>query len=78
LKCVYRSTSYPPVIGSMATMYGYLKSFLGRRSLALPDDVVQYLRAEQRSKLRKLLWGPPMGLGRPGTHGRNCAGSASK
>jgi hypothetical protein len=59
LRAVYRSVERPPVIGSAATLYGYVKSMIDRHPIALPTDVVSYLRAEQREKIRRFLWRSP-------------------
>lgn len=55
LRCVYRSMKRPRVIGSAATLFGYLKGVISRNPIVLPPDVVDYLRAEQRGKLMRLL-----------------------
>ena len=55
LRCLYRSVDRPRVVGSAATLYGYLKGMISRNPIVLPPDVVLYLRAEQRSKLMRLL-----------------------
>ena len=51
LRCLYRSLDQPVLLGSMATLAGYLQSALGRDPLVLPPEVVRYLRSEQRRKL---------------------------
>lgn len=60
LRCVYRLKDKPIVVGSAATFYGYLKGVIKRDSIALPPDVVRYLRGEQQDKLirflRRLRW----------------------
>jgi glycosyltransferase involved in cell wall biosynthesis len=55
LRCVYRSMDRPRVVGSAATLYGYLKGLIKGNPIVLPPDVVLYLRAEQRSKLMRFL-----------------------
>ena len=55
LRCVYRSVERPLVLGSVATLYGYLTSMMRGDPIALPPEAVRYLRAEQRSKLIELL-----------------------
>lgn len=55
LRCVYRSMRRPRVVGSAATFFGYLKGVISGNPIALPRDVVDYLRAEQRGKLMRLL-----------------------
>jgi glycosyltransferase involved in cell wall biosynthesis len=51
LRCVYRSVERPRVLGSIATLYGYLRSMMHGDPIALPPQAVRYLRAEQLSKL---------------------------
>ncbi len=55
LRCMYRLMDQPRIAGSAAILYGYLKSVINRAPIVLPPDVVQYLRAEQRSKLIRFL-----------------------
>jgi biofilm PGA synthesis N-glycosyltransferase PgaC len=57
LRCVYRLTDRPIIVGSAATFYGYVKGAVKGDSNALPPNVVQYLRAEQRGKLLRSLRG---------------------
>ena len=55
LRCIYRSMDQPRIIGSAAALLGYLWGLVGRDPIILPSDVVHYLRAEQRRKLRQVL-----------------------
>lgn len=55
LRCVYRLMDRPRVVGSVATLYGYFKGVINKSPIVLPPNVVQYLRAEQRSKLMRFL-----------------------
>lgn len=55
LRCVYRSMDRPRVVGSAATLYGYLKGVIEGRPVVLPRETVRFLRAEQRDKLLRLL-----------------------
>jgi glycosyltransferase involved in cell wall biosynthesis len=55
LRCLYRVADKPVFLGSCATFLGFLDSVLRRRPVVLPDPVVQYLRSEQREKLRRIL-----------------------
>lgn len=55
VRCVYRLTDRPRVIGSAATLFGYLVGMIRGNPVVLPPDVVGYLRAEQRGKLTRLL-----------------------
>ena len=58
LRCVYRSMERPRVLGSIATLHGYLKSMIHGDPIALPPQAVRYLRAEQLSKLAGLFERP--------------------
>jgi len=51
LRCLYRFTDRPWMIGSIVALWGFVSSWLRREPIALPIDVVLYLRAEQRSKI---------------------------
>jgi poly-beta-1,6-N-acetyl-D-glucosamine synthase len=55
LRCVYRLTERPRVLGSCAALFGYLESMIQRRPVVLPREIVRYLQAEQRQKLRQAL-----------------------
>ena len=55
LRCIYRVREQPAVIGSVAALYGYLVSALSRMPLAMSPQEVQFLRREQRGKMRRLL-----------------------
>jgi hypothetical protein len=57
LKCLYRAMDRPRVIGSIATLLGYLQRRLSGCPEVLPPDVVRYLRAEQQEKLLNSLKG---------------------
>ena len=50
-RCLYRSMERPRVVGSILAFMGYVGSWLKREQIALPPDVVQHLRAEQRRRL---------------------------
>jgi glycosyltransferase involved in cell wall biosynthesis len=54
LRCLYRLKEYPAVLGSGAAGLGYLISLLRRQPVVLPPEVVTYLRAEQRAKLKRV------------------------
>ena len=55
LRCLYRAGEYPFLIGSAASLGRYLYGMARRETIALPPDVVSYLRSEQRAKLRRSL-----------------------
>lgn len=52
-RCVRRSVERPVLIGSLAALNGYLASAMRGDPIVLPQEVVEFLRAEQRSKLRR-------------------------
>jgi glycosyltransferase involved in cell wall biosynthesis len=60
LRCLYRVTEYPFVLGSGAAWLRYVYAMVRRETLALPSDVVTYLRREQRKKILQHLhfWSP--------------------
>ncbi len=51
VRCGYRLNTQHKVIGSVATLLGYMQRMLVGSPAVLPPDVVRYLRAEQRRKL---------------------------
>lgn len=53
-RCLYRCNDPPFLVGSMAELYGYMQSMIQRRPIALSQEVVSYLREEQRQQLRQL------------------------
>ncbi|HEY5705678.1 MAG TPA: glycosyltransferase family A protein [Terrimicrobiaceae bacterium] len=55
LRCLYRAKDRPLFLGSAAAFYGFLESIFRGRPIVLPREVVQYLREEQRQKLRAIL-----------------------
>ncbi len=55
LRCIYRLKEYPFVIGSGAALFGYVSSMVRQHPVVLPAEVVNYLRAEQRAKLSRVL-----------------------
>jgi poly-beta-1,6-N-acetyl-D-glucosamine synthase len=55
LRCIYRLRDYPFLLGSGAALLGYLCSMIRRQPVVLPSEVVAHLRAEQRTKLKRLL-----------------------
>lgn len=57
-RSVRRLLERPRVLGSLATLWGYLGAMVKRDPVVLPHDVVAFLRREQRAKLLGLLhWG---------------------
>ena len=61
LRCLSRAAEYPFVLGSGVALARYAWAALRREAHALPDDVVRFLRTEQRRKLRQRLrfWAQP-------------------
>jgi glycosyltransferase involved in cell wall biosynthesis len=55
VRCLYRLLDRPRVLGSGAALVGYLDSAINGKPVALPAEVVQFLRGEQRAKLRRAL-----------------------
>jgi glycosyltransferase involved in cell wall biosynthesis len=55
-RCVYRIGSPPLIIGSMAELFGFFSSLIRRHPHSLPVPVVEYLRREQKEKLRNLVF----------------------
>ena len=54
-RCLRRSLESPKVAGSLAALCGYLAAACRGDPVVLPPDVVDYLRAEQRSKMLRLV-----------------------
>ncbi len=55
IKCVSRMARKPFLIGSVAWFWGYLSVRLGDTPIVIPQEAVDFLRREQRHRLRKLL-----------------------
>ncbi len=72
LRCLYRLKDYPIVLGSGAAWVGYLNSMLRRQPVVLPPEVVAYLRAEQRTKLKRVF---RLGAGSASPEGSGTASS---
>jgi poly-beta-1,6-N-acetyl-D-glucosamine synthase len=66
LRCVFRMRDDPLILGSFASFFGFLESLIRRRPVLLPQDVVQFLRAEHRKKLLQLCL--PFHGGRKASH----------
>jgi poly-beta-1,6-N-acetyl-D-glucosamine synthase len=54
LRCLYRITNEPVIIGSCAQFLGFIESWIRHRPVQLPVEIVRYLRREQSRKLRKM------------------------
>jgi len=57
-KCILRITEKPYVFGSIFRLSGYCWAFLRREQQDVPDDVVKFLRREQRCRMLGLLAKP--------------------
>ncbi len=56
LRCLYRIGDPPAVLGSFATLLGFVGSVIKRRQVLLPDDVVEHWRREQHARLCRVLF----------------------
>ncbi|MEZ5276833.1 MAG: glycosyltransferase family 2 protein [Opitutaceae bacterium] len=52
LRCLSRISDAPPVLGSFAEIVGYFRARISGEGPILEPDVVQFLRSEQRNRLR--------------------------
>ncbi len=57
LRCIYRLTDEPVIMGSILSLAGFLFASLRRYPVCLPPQAVAYLRSEQIGKLKKRLIG---------------------
>jgi len=55
LRCIYRAGEFPLLIGSAAALGRFFYGMARGDAIVLPEEVVRYLRHEQRQKLRRLL-----------------------
>lgn len=55
LRSFYRAFQPPVLLGAGALLYGYFSDALRRRPQAVAPEVVQFLRKEQHSKLKRML-----------------------
>lgn len=54
VRSAYRLMDPPAIIGSLATVYGYLKSHFQGEPVLLPQDMQEFLGREQRDRLKSL------------------------
>lgn len=54
-KCIFRFKEFPFVIGSIARLVGFFASMLKKEPLAIPPEVIDFLRNEQLQRLKKLV-----------------------
>lgn len=57
-RCLRRAVEHPKVLGSLAALAGYAWEAARGGPRALPPQVIDYLRSEQRAKLSRLLRRP--------------------
>ena len=57
LRCLYRIKDRPYFVGSIAALYGYVASRIMNQPIMLSQEIVHYLRQEQRRKIRESLGG---------------------
>lgn len=55
VRCVYRFRERPFLIGSCAAYFGFLKAAFARHPKMVSSEFVQFLRSEQRRKLKRLI-----------------------
>lgn len=53
-RCIRRAHEDPVIVGSLGALLGYTLAAVRREPRALPPEVIEYLRAEQRAKLARL------------------------
>ena len=53
LRCVYRMTDRPVILGSLAALLGFFQSMIRRTPVVLSPEAVSFLRSEQRKKLKR-------------------------
>lgn len=58
-RCVYRALDPPWILGSAASLFGFVTCMLKGAPVMLPKETVRFLRAEQRRKLGRIV-----GIGR--------------
>jgi hypothetical protein len=54
-RSLYRVKEKPIFVGSCASLFGYLVSKMKREPAALPENVLVFLKTEQRNKLKRIL-----------------------
>jgi biofilm PGA synthesis N-glycosyltransferase PgaC len=59
IKCFNRVFESPLLIGSIAWVIGYWSAALQRRKRVVPADLIQFLRLEQKRRLRRSFLGLP-------------------
>jgi hypothetical protein len=59
VKCCARCLDFPPLIGSISRLMGFGWAAVSGRKCHLPTDVINYIRQEQLTRLKLLIWGQP-------------------
>jgi glycosyltransferase involved in cell wall biosynthesis len=54
-RCVYQMTKKPILVGGISTMAGYFLSMSKRESKLIPEELIQFHRKEQLSRLKAML-----------------------
>ena len=67
VRCMYRASERPYVVGSGLLWVGYMWAWLTRSKRNLPAEVVRYLQGEQVSRLRAMCLGLRKGSLHEGT-----------
>jgi poly-beta-1,6-N-acetyl-D-glucosamine synthase len=65
IRSIHRVLKKPAVVGSLAELYGFFTGLIRRSPIMLSAEAVQFLRAEQRNKLKRYLRLPGSGVKTP-------------
>jgi biofilm PGA synthesis N-glycosyltransferase PgaC len=57
-RCVYQMTKRPFLVGGSLRLAGFIWAMVTRVEILVPDDLVQFRRREQMSRLKKFFGGP--------------------
>jgi biofilm PGA synthesis N-glycosyltransferase PgaC len=55
VKCLSRAFESPPIVGALAWWIGYCSAAIQRRNRLVPPVLLQFVRAEQMSRLKRLV-----------------------
>lgn len=56
VKCMARIGDPPPIVGSFAWWLGFCYALIRRTKLMIPQEMVDFVRQEQRHRLTRALW----------------------
>jgi hypothetical protein len=56
LKCIYRITGKPYLIGALLRMSGFIWAYCEREDRIVDNDFIMFLRAEQMGRVKSLFW----------------------